>query len=66
MPPIDNPQIDQFLRVLALLALLFYLAPGVFGRGSPTARIWLRRAAVACLALGVVIALAASVSWFLR
>ena len=66
MPPIDNPQIDQFLRVLALVALLFYLAPGVFGRGSPTARIWLRRAAAVCLALGVVIALAASVSWFLR
>jgi hypothetical protein len=66
MPPIDNPQIDQFLRVLALAALLFYLAPGVFGRGSPTARIWLRRAAVACLTLGVVIALAATVSWFLR
>ena len=66
MPPIDNPQIDQFLRVLALLALLLYLAPGVFGRGSPTAQIWLRRAAVACLTLGVVIAGAATVSWFLR
>jgi hypothetical protein len=66
MPSIDNPQIDQFLRVLALLALLFYLAPGVFGRGSPTAQIWLRRAAVACLTLGVVIALAATVAWFLR
>ena len=66
MPTIDNPQIDQFLRVLALLALLFYLAPGVFGRGSPTAQVWLRRAALACLTLGVVVALAATVAWFLR
>jgi hypothetical protein len=66
MPPLDNPQIDQFLRVLALVSLLFYLVPGVFGRGSPTTRIWLRRAAVACLTLGLVVALAATVSWFMR
>ncbi len=61
-----DSNIDNLMRVLALLALLFYLAPGVFGRGSPTSRVWLRRAAVACLALGLVVALAASVRWFLK
>ncbi|MGO9943877.1 MAG: hypothetical protein ACLPIC_14075 [Rhodoblastus sp.] len=58
--------IDNLMRVLVLMALLFYLAPGVFGRGSPTSQVWLRRAAVACLALGLVLALALSVRWFLR
>ena len=61
-----DSNIDTLMRVLVLLALLFYLAPGVFGRGSPTSRVWLRRAAVVCLALGLVVALAASVRWFLR
>ncbi len=61
-----DSNIDTLMRVLALLALLFYLAPGVFGRDSPTSQVWLRRGAVACLALGLVVALAASVRWFLR
>jgi hypothetical protein len=65
MPKIANSDIGLLMQALGLLALLLYLAPAVFGRGAPS-RIWLNRAAVATLAVALVIALAASVSWFLR
>ena len=65
MPKIDGVEIDKLMQALFLLALLFYLAPAVFGRAAPS-RIWLNRAAVAALALALGIAVVASVIWFLR
>ncbi|WP_298422446.1 hypothetical protein [Rhodoblastus sp.] len=58
---------DQTMRVLALVALLLYLAPSLFGqRLTDTHRTWLWRAASGVLAIGVVIALFETVRWFMR
>ena len=58
---------DQTMRVLALVALLLYLAPRVFaGQVSEGQRIWMWRAAAGAIAIGVAIALIEAAQWFLR
>ncbi len=58
---------DQTMRILALVAILLYIAPRVFGdRVSDVQRLWLWRAASAALAVGIVIALFETVRWFMR
>ncbi len=65
LPGITNTHFETLMRVLALATLLLYLAPGAFGQKLATkTRTWLHRAAVATLAVGVVIALAAAFGWF--
>ena len=59
-----SPDLDGLMRLLALVALLLYLAPAVF-RPDERASLWLRRAAAATLAIGVMIAIAAGVAWFM-
>jgi hypothetical protein len=58
---------DQTMRVLALVAILLYITPRVFGdRISDVQRLWLWRTASAALAVGLVIALVETVRWFMR
>jgi hypothetical protein len=58
---------DQTMRVLALVALLLYLAPSVLGHGiTDSQRTWLWRGAAGALAVGVAIALFETVRWFMR
>jgi len=67
MPKIDGADFETLMRVLPLLALLFYLAPGAFGpKFAVRNRPWMHRAAVVTMATGLVIALAASLAWFLN
>jgi hypothetical protein len=56
---------DQTMRVLALVAILLYIAPRVFGdRVSDAQRLWLWRAASTALAIGLAIALFETFLWF--
>jgi hypothetical protein len=66
MPQLASPELDGLMQALVLVVLLLYLAPAVFGGNAPASRLWLRRASIATLAIGVVIALAASLLWFLH
>ncbi len=53
------------MRVLALVAILLYIAPRVFGdRVSEAQRLWLWRAASGALAIGLAIALFETFLWF--
>jgi hypothetical protein len=56
---------DQTMRLLALVAILLYISPRVFGdRLSGAQRLWLWRAASAALAIGLAIALFETFLWF--
>jgi hypothetical protein len=66
MPQASSLDLDRLMPILAMAALLLYLAPAVFSPLSPATRLWLRRASIATLALGILIALAASLLWFLN
>ncbi len=56
---------DQTMRLLALVAILLYISPRVFGdRLSSAQRLWLWRAASAALAIGLAIALFETFLWF--
>jgi hypothetical protein len=62
-----GPSMDQTMRILALLAILLYIAPRVFGdRVSETQRVWLWRAASGALAVGIAIALFETARWYMR
>jgi hypothetical protein len=57
---------DRTMQVLALVALLLYLAPGALGgRLSDGQRTWLWRAAAGALAVGVAIAIFETIRWFM-
>jgi hypothetical protein len=58
--------LDRPMQVLMLATIALYLAPAALGQRGARLAPWMRRAAVATLALGMVIALIASVRWFLR
>jgi hypothetical protein len=58
---------ERAVQVLALVALLLYLAPSVLGMmATDTRRLWLLRAAVVCLGAGLAIALVETILWFTR
>ena len=65
MPSFDH-DLDRPMQVLLLATILFYLAPAALGPNGARLAPWMRRAAVATLALGMIVALIASVRWFLR
>ncbi len=67
MPTHLLPEVDRILAALSLLALLLYLTPMVSSfEISPAGRRRLQWAAVATLATGMGIAVAASVIWFIE
>ncbi len=66
MPQVTSSEIETLLRALALISLLLYLAPAAFGPNARWGRAWLHRAAAATLVVAFIVALAASVRWFLR
>jgi hypothetical protein len=66
MPQSFRPDLDRLMPALALVALLLYLAPAAIRPLGPESRLWLRRASVATLALGIAIAVAASLRWLLN
>ena len=58
---------DRTMQVLALVALLLYIAPAAMGgRLSPGQSAWMQKAALGALGIGLVIALFETARWFIR
>jgi len=58
---------DRTFQVLALVALLLYIAPAAFaGRLTDGQRAWMQKAALGAVGIGLVIALIETVFWFAR
>ena len=66
MPDNVTAQLDILMQALFLLTLLLYIIPAALGPGSRERVRWMRRAAIVTLAIGFVVALAASARWFVR
>jgi hypothetical protein len=64
MPALTTFDVDRWIQALGLVALLLYLAPAAFGRGSSLVGVWFRRAAVVAFASAGVVALVETVLWF--
>jgi hypothetical protein len=58
---------DRTLQVLALVALLLYIAPAAFGgRLTDGQRGWMQKAALGAVGVGLAIALIETIFWFVH
>lgn len=60
-----DTQLQMLFSAIASLAILFYLAPGVFRLGAE-ARRWTERGALGMIGLGLLAALAATLAWAVK
>ena len=65
MQRLANANMETLMQVLALIALLLYLAPSTFGFAAKNRNL-MYGAAAAALAIGLAVALIASLRWFWR
>ncbi len=65
MQRLANANMETLMQVLALVALLLYLAPSTFGFAAKNRNLMYGGAAAA-LAIGLAVALIASLRWFWR